>query len=135
MKTSYWRGWQKKIARLWLRFMHGTNLNFRHHVPKIDQGEPKMMESKTIRCFPFKSDQQCLEFVNPGERSLTHEAMFIYLAVKMSFATTLHRLSVSFIFCNIGNQPMIPEQLPCRTGIKTAISVEEGTFIIQRIPL
>ena len=30
---------------------------------------------------------------------------------------------------------MIPEQLPCRTGIKTASGIEEGTFIIQLIPL
>ena len=94
-----------------------------------------MMEAETIRRFPFKADQQGLEFVNPGKRSLTHEAMFIYLAVKMSFATTLHRLSVPFIFCNIGYQPMMPEQLPCRTGIKATISIEEGTFIVQLVSL
>ena len=135
MKTSYWRGWQKKIARLWLRFMHGTNLNFRHHVPKIDQGEPKMMESETVCCFPFKADQQGLEFVNPSECSLIHEAMGIYLVVKLSFAATLHGLAVPFVFSNIGNQPMIPEQLPRRAGIKAAISIEEGTFIVQLVPL
>ena len=94
-----------------------------------------MMEAETVRRFPFKADQQGLEFVNPGECSLTHETVSIDLAVKMSFAATLHKLSVAFIFCNIGDQPMIPEQLPCRTGIKTAIGIEEGTFIIQLIPL
>ena len=90
-----------------------------------------MMESKTIRRFPFKADQQRLEFVDPGERSLTHEAMFIHLAVKMPFAATLNRPSITFIFSNIGNQPMIPEQFPCSTGVKAAICIEESTFIVQ----
>ena len=88
-----------------------------------------MMESETIRCFPFKADQQRLELINPGERSLTHEAMCVDLVVKMSFAATLHRLSVAFIFSNIRNQSMIPEQLACSTGIKAAIGSEEGTLV------
>ena len=88
-----------------------------------------MMESETVRCFPFKADQQRLEFVNPGERSLTHEAMCIYIAVKMPFAATLHGLSVPFIFSNIRNQSMIPEQLACSTGITAAIGIEEGTLV------
>ena len=93
-----------------------------------------MMESETIGCFALKADQQGLEFINPSERSFTHEAMRIYLAVKMPFTATLHRLAVPFIFSNIGNQAMIPEQLPGSTGIKAAISVEEGTFIVQLVP-
>jgi hypothetical protein len=88
-----------------------------------------MMKSETVRCFPFKADQQGLEFVNPSECSLIHEAMGIYLVVKLSFAATLHGLAVPFVFSNIGNQPMIPEQLPRSTGIKAAIGIEEGTFV------
>ena len=94
-----------------------------------------MMESETIGCFALKADQQGLEFVNPCKRSFTHEAMGIHLAVKMPFAAPLHRLAIAFIFSDIGNQAMIPEQLPSSTGIKAAICVEEGTFIVQRVPL
>jgi hypothetical protein len=111
-----------------------TNLTFRHHLPEIDQGEPKMMESETIGCFALKADQQGLEFVNPGERSFTHEAMGIHCAVKMPLTAPLHRLAVPFIFSTIGNQGLIPEQLPGSTGIKAAIGVEEGTFIVQLVP-
>ena len=49
-----------------------------------------MMESETVGRFALKVDQQGLEFVNPGERPFTHEAMLIHLAVKVPFAPTLH---------------------------------------------
>ena len=93
-----------------------------------------MMEAETIGRFALKADQQGLKFVNPGERSFTHEAMHIYLAVKLPFAATLHRLAVPFIFSNIGNQAMIPEEFPGSTGIKATICIEKGTFIVEFVP-
>jgi hypothetical protein len=51
--------------------------------------------------------------------------MRIYLAVKMPFTAPLHRLAVPFIFSNIGNQAMIPEELPGSTGIKATICIEK----------
>jgi hypothetical protein len=60
-----------------------------------------MMEAETIGRVARKANQQGLEFVNPGERAFTHEAMGIDREVKLPFAATLHRLAVTFIFSNI----------------------------------
>jgi hypothetical protein len=52
----------------------------------------------------------------------------------MPFTAPLHRLAVPFIFSNIGNQAMIPEELPSSTGIKATICIEKGTFIVEFVP-
>ena len=49
----------------------------------------------------------------------------------MSFSAALDRFSVAFIFCNVGFDPTVPQQFPCRTCIKATIHVEYRTFVVQ----
>jgi hypothetical protein len=90
-----------------------------------------MMEPKAMSHFPLKSDQQGLEFVNPGERSLTHEAMLVHLSVEVTVPATFDHFSVPFIFWNVGCHTTIPQHLTHSAGIKTAICIENRTFDIQ----
>jgi hypothetical protein len=66
------------------------------------------MESKAMSCFPLKSDQQGLEFVNPGEGSLTHETPLIHTLVEISFSSTLDLLSTALVLRNVGLDTPIP---------------------------
>jgi hypothetical protein len=45
------------IGDTWTPFFYRTNLTFRHHIPEIDQGEPKMREAETIGRFARKAAQ------------------------------------------------------------------------------
>ncbi len=88
-----------------------------------------MMEAQAIRRFAFKSNQQGLKFINPGEGALTDEAMLVHTWVEMPFPPAFDRFAVAFIFGNIGLDPTIPQQLPRCTRIKAAIHIEERTAI------
>ena len=93
------------------------------------------MESQTIGRFPFKSDQQGLECVNPGERSFTDKAVFVHITIEMALASTLDAFSIALVLRNVGNNPAIPQHLPRFTRIEATISIEEGTVIVEFTPL
>ena len=93
------------------------------------------MESKTISRFPLKSNQQRLEFVNPGEGSLTHKATLVHDDVEVSFPSALHGLSIALILRNVGLDPSIPQQLPRRPRIEAPIRIEDGSFVCQSTSL
>ena len=94
-----------------------------------------MRESKTRSRFPLKSDQQGLEFVNPGEGSLAHEAPLVYGRVEMSFASTFDALSIALVLRNVRLDPAIPQHLPRRSCIETAICIEDGSFVVHSTSL
>ena len=85
--------------------------------------------------FPFKSDQQRLEFINPCEGSLTHEASLVHRHVEMPLASTLDLLAVALVLRNVRLDPTIPQHLPRRSRIETAIRIEDGTFVLQSTSL
>lgn len=84
-----------------------------------------------MRRLALKTDQQGLKFVNPCERSLTDEAVFVHDWVEMPFPSALDRLSVAFVFRNVRFDASIPQQLPCCSCVKATIHVEEGAPIVQ----
>ncbi len=51
--------------------------------------------------------------------------------IEMSFSPTFHGFPIALVFWNIGNDPMIPQQLAGFPRIKGTIRIEKGTFIIQ----
>ncbi len=104
-------------------------------MPEINQRERDVMKAETIGSFPFETDQQGLEFVNPGERSLTHEALLVCCLVEMSFSSTFDVFPIALVLRNVGNDAAIPEQLPGSTRIKAAISIKERPFIVQSTAL
>ncbi len=104
-------------------------------MPEIDQRERDMMKAETIGCFAFETDQQGLEFVNPGERSLTHEASLVRLVVEMSFSSAFDVFSIALVLRNVWNDAAIPQQLPSGTRVKAAIGIKERTFIVQSTPM
>ncbi len=67
-----------------------------------------MVKSQTIGGFAFKSDQQCLEDVDPGERPFTHKATFVDIAIEMAFSSTFDAFSVALVFRNIRFHPIVP---------------------------
>ncbi len=90
-----------------------------------------MMEAKAMNCFPLKSDQQRLEFVNPGERSLTDKATFVHNRIEVSLASTFDFLSIALVLRNVGLDPTIPQDLARRSCIEATIRIEDGTFVVQ----
>ncbi len=104
-------------------------------MPEIDQRERDVMKAETIGCSALEADQQGLEFVNPGERSLTHEASLVRLLVEMSFSSTFDVFPIALVLRNIRNDAAIPEQFPCCTRIKAAIGIKERTVIVQSTAL
>ena len=94
-----------------------------------------MMESKTIGRFSLKSDQQGLEFVNPGKGSLTDETTLVHHRVEISFASTLDPLSVALVLRDVGLDPAIPQHLPRCSRIEATIRIEDSTFVVQSTPL
>lgn len=98
-------------------------------MPEIDQRERDVMKAETIGGFPFEPDQQGLEFVKPCAGALTHEASLVRHLVEMSLASTFDVFPIALVLRNVRNDATIPEQLPGCTRIKTAIGIEERTFI------
>jgi hypothetical protein len=94
-----------------------------------------MMKSKAMSCFSLKSDQQGLEFVNPGEGSLTHEPALVHTRIEIALPSTLDLLSVALVLRNVGLDPAIPQYLPRSSCVEAAICVEDGTFVVQSTSL
>ena len=92
------------------------------------------MESQTIGCFAFKSDQQGLEYVNPCKRSFTHKTTFVHNTVEMTLAPALNLFSITLVFNNVGNNPAVPQHLPGFPRIKAAVSIEECASIVEFTP-
>ena len=82
-------------------------------------------------CFALKTDQQGLEFVNPGEGTLAHKAIFVHHRVEMAFASALHVFAIALVFRNIGFDTAIPQQFACFARIKRTISIEIGAMVVQ----
>ncbi|MDQ3813506.1 MAG: hypothetical protein M3347_06095 [Armatimonadota bacterium] len=90
-----------------------------------------MVEAQTIGDFAFKSNQQGLEDVNPGEGSFTDKAAFVHITVEMSLPSAFDGLSIALIFNNVGNNPAIPQHLPGFPCVKATISIEERALIVE----
>ena len=84
-----------------------------------------------MRCFAFKSYQQCLKLVNPGKGSLTDKAVFIYVMVIVPLSSTFDHFSIALVFRNIGDDATIPQQFPRCTRIKATIRIKHRAFIFQ----
>ncbi len=93
------------------------------------------MESQTIGYFAFKSNQQGLEYVNPGEGAFTDKAMFVHLTVEMTLPSAFDGLSVALVFSNVGKNAAVPQHLPRFTRVKATISIETCAGIVECTPL
>jgi hypothetical protein len=94
-----------------------------------------MMEAKAVSRFPLKPNQQGLEFVNPGERSLTHEPALVHTCIEIALPSALDLLSVALVLRNVRLDPTIPQHLARRSRIEAAIRIENGTFVFQSTSL
>ena len=93
------------------------------------------MESQTIGCFAFKSNQQGLEYINPGEGAFTDKAMFVHITVEMTLPSVFDGLSIALVFSNVGNNSAVPQHLPRFTCIEATISIEVCAGIVEFTPL
>ena len=49
---------------------------------QIDNGESDEMSAEKVGIFKIESYQKSLEFINPGESSLTSKAMFVNFGIE-----------------------------------------------------
>jgi hypothetical protein len=59
------------------------------------------MKAERVHLLAFKSDEQPLEFIDPGKRAFHHKAFFVHRAVKMALASALGTLTIALVFRNI----------------------------------
>ncbi len=57
--------------------------------------------------------------------------MLVYISIKVSLSATFDCLSVTLILCNIRDDAIIPKGFARSAGIKTAVGIEQRTFIVQ----
>ena len=87
------------------------------------------MKAERVHLLAFKSDQQPLEFIDPGKRAFHHKALFVHRAVKMALAPALGALTIAFVFRNIRSYTAIPKQFTCLFCIKRTIGIKGGVSI------
>ncbi len=93
------------------------------------------MESKPIHIFALISRHQRPELVNPSKRSLNNEPLLVDLFIEIPFASALDMFPVPFVLRNVRTYSSIPQHLPRFSCIKTTICIEEGTAVLQAVPL
>jgi hypothetical protein len=93
------------------------------------------VESEPIHIRALKSNQQRPEFVTPSKGSFNDEPLLLYLSNETSFASALYMFPIPFVLWNSGTYSPIPQHLPRFSCIKPTICIEEGTAILQVIPI
>lgn len=83
------------------------------------------MSAQEVGIFPVKPDEQGSELINPGKTMLVGKATFINIGIEQAFATSLRSLAVARVLRAVRDDTVIEADLPCGTGIKGAIGVEE----------
>ena len=66
------------------------------------------MKSQTIGGFAFEADQQRLEDIDPGKRTLTHKATFVDIAIEMPLSPAFDGLAIALVFGNVRFHATIP---------------------------
>lgn len=89
------------------------------------------MKPHPIHLLALKANEQPLELVDPGERTLVHKALFVDGLVKMTLPSTLGMLPIALVFGNIRPHPSVPEHLSSLFGVKRTISVEKRIAIVK----
>ena len=95
---------------------------------QTDHGESDEISAEKVCVFTFEPYKKSLEFINPGESSLTSKAMFVNLRIEQSFATAFVSLAIALIFVNVGNNAMIEAGFAGILGVKSLVCVEESTL-------
>lgn len=87
------------------------------------------MKAERVHLLAFKSDEQPLEFIDPGKRAFHHKAFFVHRAVKMALAPALGTLPIAFVFRNIRSYTAIPKQFTSLFCVKRTIGIKVGVSI------
>jgi hypothetical protein len=87
------------------------------------------MKAECVHLLTFKSDEQPLEFIDPGKRAFHHKAFFVHCAVKMALAPALGTLTIALVFRNIRSYTAIPKQFTGRFCVKRTIGIKVGVSI------
>jgi hypothetical protein len=87
------------------------------------------MKAERVHLLAFKSDEQPLEFIDPGKRAFHDKAFFVHRAVKMALAPALGTLTIAFVFRNIRSYTPIPKQFTGLFCVKRTIGIKVGLSI------
>jgi len=92
---------------------------------QVNHGKGDKMTSHEIDVASIKSQQQSTKFVNPGERTLTGETVFVDIRVEQTFASAFGGFAIAFVLSHVGNNPVIEADFASGFSVKSAIGVEE----------
>ena len=93
------------------------------------------MKAERVHLLALKPDQETFEFVDPGEGSFSHEALFVHGWVKMALAPTLGAFAIALIFRDIRSYTAIPEQFTRLFCVKSTICIKIGVRICEFKPI
>ena len=89
------------------------------------------MKAHPIHLSALKAHEQALKLVDPGKGSLADKALLVHGLVEMTLPPTFHALTIALIFRNIGLHSSVPQELACRFGVKTTVTIKKCVCIIQ----
>jgi len=93
------------------------------------------MKAERVHLLALKSDEQPLEFIDPGKRAFHDKAFFVNRAVKMALAPALGTLTIAFVFRNIRSYTAIPKQFTGLFCIKRTIGIKVGVSVGEFTPI
>ena len=85
------------------------------------------MSAQKVDSFPIIADQQSAKPVDPGEGTLTGEALVVDMVIEQAFSSALGLLAIAGIFGDVGDQPVIEADFAPIAAIESAVGVEKGT--------
>ncbi len=92
---------------------------------QVNHGESEMMPTEKVDIFPIITDQQSPELVDPGEATLTAEALFVDIGIEQAFTPTFDRLAIAVVLGDVGNKAMIETDLARIAGVEGAVGIEQ----------
>jgi hypothetical protein len=93
------------------------------------------MKAERVHLLAFKSDEQPLEFIDPGKRAFHDKAFFVHRTVKMALAPALATLTIALVFRNIRSYTAIPKQFTGLFCVKRTIGIKVGVSIREFTPI
>src|SRR5215204_2629270 len=92
---------------------------------KIDESISQIMTAQKIHCFAVKAQNQCPEFINPSESTLTGEALFVDVGVEKTLASPFHSLTIACVLGDIRDDFVIEAYFAGGFGIKSTVRIEK----------
>jgi hypothetical protein len=109
----------------WLRVLGTAEL------PHIDQGVRQQFHAKMSLLNMFKTQQEALELILPGECPINARPQRMDGGIEEPLAPSLGALAVPGILCDVGDHARIENALAIVRGIKSSVEIQIGSCKVQ----